>query len=387
MSQFTGYSTNESVNWPNGDLHYQLELLLEQNGMSLQFPNGVDMGDETNSHLGDENDELYQESTQEQEFASLPDIIDEILGIECDNADDIFIPNPNQLAKLHAMTTQGNFVPNVFNTREWHDELWGDNGGALFQSLAHPNIAAIFEDQMQRAEALVNRMIQSGRTSIYFMDGHGRFLLCFIHALIEAGQDPDEYEINIVEKDETCNIFHELFFPKNVYAINANVLNQLTESIGNDEDAFFYLNFCSIGQTAINYGIDEFSDLLYQCAPMHNLMLSFTTRAMQRKGPIGRLVYDSIRPIWEYVSHRASFVTGFITDGQEAQAAQADQADQADQAAVVEAVDNEAIDFDIPDVYVPDDIDVGADVGADSDDEIIISRHSRKRRRIIEDDD
>ena len=270
----------------------------------------------------EQNDEMNQVDEQPDGFIDI-NLIQNILDVQTNG--DVFIPNQTQVDLLNTQIDSGLNNPGKLSNRQWHDQLWAQDGGVLFQHPRHIHVQQILHDQIVRANAIVQRMIERQFTSIYMMDGHGRFLLCFIHALIEAGQDPDEYDINIIDIDPYAHRWHELFFP-NVSVSPNNILTLLSESINfaenmeedgdielpNPETTFFYLNFCSIGESVTTFGIDEFIDLMRLYHRLNNTMLSFTVRAMTNNGEIGIMVRDVIAPMWTFVSNRGMFFSGFI---------------------------------------------------------------------------
>jgi hypothetical protein len=320
-------------------------------------------------------------------IGNLRDAIEPILQNE---AGDGFIPAIQHVEALEELVINGTIIPGDLTNRQWHDAFWDIDGGVLFchLHLAPAVIATLFDDQMTRATLLVNEVVQRNMTDIYTMDGHGRFLLCMIHALIVAGEDPDVYNINIVEIDNVCHRWHELFFPANVYVTLNNVLNLLYDSavrhsddqpavedqdeleLPNPVTTFFYLNFCSIGQSVNSYGHEHFIDLIRFYAPLNNIMLSFSIRGMNRYSPLGDLVSNRMRPFWQGVTYRVNFFTGFIRN----------------HSADLPIANN------INDVHIPDEehsvVTVTVAVAAtidDDDDEVFMRRNPKKRRTIIDD--
>jgi len=379
---------------------------------------------EVASHLANADDEASE--TNEVDLTNAPDpeqnftnIVDTILKIKI-KKEYSFIPATEHVDALKFFITNDlirPIQPSSMSNRDWHNALWNEDKSVLFRNLplVPSVITAIFEDQMTRANALVAELISQDIKDVYTMDGHGRFLLCLIHALIEADEDPDDYNITIVEIDNVCHKWHELFFPNVTITLN-NVLNLLYDTahkhlnqdatedadVADDADdaddaeetedeivlpdlekTFFYLNFCSIGDSVNKYGHDEFIDLLQYYAPFNNIMLSLSIRGMRRTSPLGYLVSYRMRNIWHGVCSRGNFLTGLIRN----QVVAGPVVIPEDVVEIPEDV------VEIPEdvVEIPEDVvtnPVAVNQNADTDDdEIVICRHSNKRRRIFEDDD
>ena len=62
------------------------------------------------------------------------------------------------------------------------------------------------------------------------MDGHGRFLLCLIHVLIERGFDPDSVDITFVDINEHADNWHKIFFPRSTFATRNDVIRLMSDA-------------------------------------------------------------------------------------------------------------------------------------------------------------
>ncbi|MBT6965667.1 MAG: hypothetical protein HOA01_05525, partial [Flavobacteriales bacterium] len=113
--------------------------------------------------------------------------------------DNPLMPDECQYIVLHQMLDSLNMAD--MSNSDWLDML-GD-GNSLFDSLS--NGAQIMEDQMIRAREIVERMIQLGITNLRTMDGHGRFVYCFLKAIQERGLDVNQWTLDIVDIDESVN--------------------------------------------------------------------------------------------------------------------------------------------------------------------------------------
>ncbi len=255
--------------------------------------------------------------------------------------------------------------PGTLSNSAWYEYLWAndDNGGPLFANHSEQ----VFRDQLYRARVLAEVMVNGGFTRLRLMDGHGRFTLCFFHALVERGLDPDDYVVNVVDIDSNSNQWHLMFFPESCEATEGDILEELeyehglidqpnddsddTETYADtsaDEDMgvsddyaaddcgpddyeaddyavddngyFTYLNFCSIGAAYDTYGYDRLGELIDACAESETVMISFMVRGMNLHhrnpyaGPtVSNFVIDCILPNWQYVVSRGLFFTGLLT--------------------------------------------------------------------------
>jgi hypothetical protein len=129
----------------------------------------------------------------------------------------------------------------VFNSN-WF-ELMG-NGDALFQGYSTRN------DLMIRARSIVQRMRANGQRILRTMDGHGRFVYCFLAALREAGENIDDWDIDLFEIDDQVHEWHMMMMPTdNVRNVLADILQYPTENAADfHSTTLVYFNFCGLGK-------------------------------------------------------------------------------------------------------------------------------------------
>jgi hypothetical protein len=145
---------------------------------------------------------------------------------------------------------------------------------------ADDNMRAKFDDQMARATRLLAEMRKVGITTVRTMDGHGRFLWCFLKAVKNAGLDPDDYTIEFYDLVQSSTDWHTEFFPSGCLTETSDIFSLNETDEGKVEDIssiMFYLNFCSLGGEEGRVEVaDSCASLLELGAP--GLMLSFLTR-------------------------------------------------------------------------------------------------------------
>ena len=98
------------------------------------------------------------------------------------------------------------------------------------------------DDQQNRANAIVNTLINLNLKHICLMDGHGRIVYEIFAALQQRGENIDEYRIDVYEIDADVYEWHKLFFPKNVFSFHKDIF----ESVREDFRGILYLNFCNL---------------------------------------------------------------------------------------------------------------------------------------------
>ena len=247
-----------------------------------------------------------------------------------------FIPTANQLGMLAQKVKRGKILDfSRLSNQSWHDALWADNGGILFNAFNHAHPRSLFADQMTRARYLVQLYVQNSATQIVLMDGHGRFLLCLIHALIEQGINPNAVVITFVDIDEHADSWHQAFFPRDTYATRNDVLKLMVDSyqhyIVDESDAdpdlpdlpdprstIFYLNFCAVSDAIANFELTDgkgaFIDLLVNYADLRNTMFSYFIRGMSLTGYTGRTInrINNRLKLLELVCSRGKFCTAFV---------------------------------------------------------------------------
>jgi hypothetical protein len=126
-----------------------------------------------------------------------------------------------------------------FSNSEWLD-LMGD-GSILFDQL---NAAtSIMQDQMDRADAVIDQMMHDNVRNLRTMDGHGRFLYCFLKRLQQRNQNIDEWTIDLVDIDNAVNGWHSWFMPEGVLVDDGNILDLTDIDLS---ATLIYFNFCGL---------------------------------------------------------------------------------------------------------------------------------------------
>jgi hypothetical protein len=251
-----------------------------------------------------------------------------------------FIPSPLQTALIDDAIKQ-KFCPDYgkMGIVEWHNKLWDDSdGGPLFAMLGKIAKSVLY-DQLDRANKIIQKMIETNKMTIYTMDGHGRFLLCLIHQIIALGKDPNLFTFCFIDINRFANKWHEVFFPHQCYAIHVDILAYMSNSFNhtyfpnefqnvmpdldnNDIDfadvnvSFFYLNFCGITKAIESYGIRNFKSLMKTYAECNNIALSLSARGLgQSSNSPAACVLKHLTKLkmWHPFANRGMFHSGFIT--------------------------------------------------------------------------
>lgn len=194
---------------------------------------------------------------------------------------------------------------------DWYDLMDKDN--LLFKH--HRNRKALFKDQMERAEKVVDIMTTRRIKTLRTLDGHGRFIFCFMKVLKRKGCNIDDYVIEIYDIDKNTHKWHEKIFPNNCLVCNDNICSNEKEDIdaltGDDSQTFLYLNFCSLGKEAkntVNYIIDLISK------GVKNLMVSFSDRATKPHGVVGKQICRLKKEVkCQKLCRRGFFVTYLVS--------------------------------------------------------------------------
>jgi hypothetical protein len=217
------------------------------------------------------------------------------------------IVEQKQVDELRKLQLYDGIQVQSMSNSEWLDFMWGHGSPLLFHG--HSDKDNLQIDQMQRAKCLVAEMQRRGLTKLRTMDGHGRFLSCFLMALHTAGLDLDTYEIEIYDIDPIAHAWHKLFFPHNVYVAKGNIL----EEFAGLEDTMVYLNFCSIGGQVEQLGDYLHRVLIEKPSLDVNCMLSFSTRGARHFGEVGSFTSKLRRKFkWNYCCNRGNFITGLV---------------------------------------------------------------------------
>ena len=189
----------------------------------------------------------------------------------------------------------------------WLKIVWHNDGTFLFPSSTSQKVRNnIIKDQMTRADAIVNYMIQNNIFKIRTMDGHGRFVMCLLNSLENHQVNINDYQIELIDINRNVTDWHKIFMPSNVKVItdqNGNGYNILESELDFSETCL-YLNFCGIGSF-----LDDLNNyLLNKTNDIYKIFLSFSSRG-KRPGPkFDRSVKD-YQLNGQFISRRSNFYT------------------------------------------------------------------------------
>lgn len=205
---------------------------------------------------------------------------------------------------------------------KWLDMVWVDDGCFLFSCrTSKTDRTNIIRDQMIRAERILTYMIKNGIYKLRTMDGHGRFVMCFLKTIQNYGLDMNDYTIELVDLNEYASLWHELFLPTNVNVVGEYSSNILSTDLSIFSDTCLYLNFCGIGDST-----DEVKSFLEEGLKTDDaslrIFISYSRRGAfkkksilsKRKSPtnLGKLVnwFDKIGTSF---CHRGTFHTSILS--------------------------------------------------------------------------
>lgn len=188
--------------------------------------------------------------------------------------------------------------------RDWYEFMSQDgmhDGNLLFGN--HPQRQAIRADQSVRAQKIVEHMRATGQRTLRTMDGHGRFVYSFLQEIDAAGEDMNEWTLELFDLDPHVVNWHRLFLPTSTRNERRNIL----ECPDDDEfhaQTLIYMNFCSLGDAvpAVRESIEEFYD------SEREVFISWSVRNVGRHTDAGSLK-KYIKRRGEKISNRGSFVT------------------------------------------------------------------------------
>jgi len=284
------------------------------------------------------------------------------------------IVQPQQVIELIHLQTRGFVKVGDMSGNEWLDLMWNSGTPLLFHG--HIDEDNLLTDQMRRAEYVVAEMRRRRLKTLRTMDGHGRFLTCFLMALRMAGEDVDTYTIEIYDIDHNANVWHELFFPTNVLVAEENILEEYDDL----DDTMVYLNFCSIGGQVAQ--LEEFLQTAFGKGDNIKIMLSFSTRATTYYGEVGAFSlrlpkkYD-----WNYLCNRGNFFSGLVSAIKHTDTSK--KRLRVDTDSIAETSDDFSNDEDVDiDIFPDEEVDVDVEV-----DEEVCKPKKRKNPRVIMDED
>jgi len=186
----------------------------------------------------------------------------------------IFLPSRCQVREL--IKTNYEKPCNIY---DWYNNVKHNtqHTSFLFTSVIKKGIDQYVSDQDMRAETIINKMKLLNKRRLVTMDGHGRFLLSFVHKLIELEENLCEWNIELIDIDEYVHKWHELYLPQWVLSRSGNIMDIATPEYLADHNAFLYMNFCGVG--------NQYEKLLQFILNMHKrnetFMLSYSKRGVR----------------------------------------------------------------------------------------------------------
>jgi hypothetical protein len=237
-----------------------------------------------------------------------------------------FVVSKEQLNRLSVLVTQFQ----MFQTFDSWYKFFTQKGVKRLPVLFSPfkrNHKTIYNDQVSRAQKIVDHMSQKGYEDLITMDGHGRLIYSIVHYVKQNKKVPPK--IHLVDIDKTTNEFHKKIFPKDVFETGdhtlvsipkeQDILNMDPEFLKTVRNPLLYLNFCgisccSVGRTS---GRDRVKKFLQEWLKNHSsVMISVSLRPHGFDEVVdGTLTnYGMIKQFGniELVSKRSSFVTYLI---------------------------------------------------------------------------
>lgn len=126
--------------------------------------------------------------------------------------------------------------PSSMSNSEWLEFI--DDGSILYSRISNDTK----EDNIRRAVAIVNSLLEHNYTNVTLMDGHGRIVFQILKELSRRGCDVNMYSFIIYELNEDVSWWQNSFLPKGVMIVHDDiVLCQLDNISG-----VVYLNFNDI---------------------------------------------------------------------------------------------------------------------------------------------
>ena len=188
--------------------------------------------------------------------------------------------------------------------RDWYEFMRQDgmhDGNLLFGN--HPQRQAIRADQYVRAQKIVEHMRATGQRTLRTMDGHGRFVYSFLQEIDAAGEDMNEWTLELFDLDPHVVNWHRLFLPTSTRNAKRTIL-ECPEADEFHAQTLVYMNFCSLGDTVpdVRQSMEKFY------ASERKVFISWSVRNVARHTDAG-LFKRFIKQRGDKVSSRGSFVT------------------------------------------------------------------------------
>jgi hypothetical protein len=179
--------------------------------------------------------------------SKLLDCIEKIFGsnVLTDDDNNRFKPREKQVDLLRKYTNASNEGVVRFNTlsnSEWLHIMHHTN------QLWHNVSDAVFRDQFNRAYEICEELINSNKTEVVLLDGHGRMVFLILFILSHKGVDIDRYRFHVFELNKVVYDWHTMFFPSSCTHYNTTIFNyrDRTDLITFSSSCVVYLNFCSV---------------------------------------------------------------------------------------------------------------------------------------------
>ena len=158
------------------------------------------------------------------------------------------------------------FSYNALSNREWLIAL----GPTPFLYWGLESV--VLRDEEARALAIVEELSRTGQRHVTMMDGHGRMLHQILLCIRQRWPTIlDQFTFTVVDLDRRVHAWHELFFPRTVQNVCANLFDVPDRLTG-----LVYFNFCSIGESAERL----IASIQRLTENGQSVMLSYTTRAV-----------------------------------------------------------------------------------------------------------
>ena len=145
-------------------------------------------------------------------------------------------PSQEQVDKLIEYKTYNGLDNSRMTNNVW---LRAFNHGLLFDDCPEK-----IQDQEYRAKIIVDNLLKYDLKKLVLFDGHGRMYWCILNDLKTRGLNIDDYHFYFYEIDKETHYWHNEYFPlRNC----CNIFENIFESSNIFSNAFYYLNFCGIG--------------------------------------------------------------------------------------------------------------------------------------------
>ena len=156
-----------------------------------------------------------------------------------------FQPNERQVARLRRYMESNHDVVVRFNTLTnsvWLHIMHHTN------QLWHNVSDAVYRDQFYRAYEICDELIDSNKTEVVLLDGHGRMVFLILFILSIKNVDINIYRFHVFELNAVVYNWHTMFFPSSCTHYNTTIFNyrNRTDLVTFSSSCVVYLNFCSV---------------------------------------------------------------------------------------------------------------------------------------------